>query len=552
MRTTLFLFLNAIFLILIAGNSPALVAQPTLQVVVDRMNVQPGDQLTARVLAKHFPPIRTHGIRIGYDQSLLQCLSVQNTGYYEGYSTFFFRQIDSVGGKAGADEAILGPGWVEKDGAVLEMRFVAIGAGRVYLPFAQTAVYDSGLASIRPIHIDSLLELGSLAAPRLLEPAPMQRDVALDVRFTWTAVDGATSYRVQVARDSAFSYGMEVDNTVAGQDIRTQLSEYNTDHFWRVRAEAPGISSSWSEVRGFTTEARALGTVRLLTPADAALLDGDVSIAFTWEPVDGAEVYDFEISESPGGTPLFLREVHGAAELIVSGLQLVQQKPYHWRVRARSAAGEGSWSMTRSFQLRPSPPQSIVLLLPAEGALVDPRKARLTWERDPNADLYFVQVATIADFSALVWESSVSGPEAQPPALETSTTYYWRVRGLNGAGVGPWSAVRSFLTDAQTSLGETPAAISGLWIGTPAPHPVSDVATLRIELSSAGAAVLDVFDLRGRIVARIAEAEFPEGENLLHWRVTGQGGQPLPAGTYLLRLRTAAGSVMRPVVVAAR
>lgn len=520
-------------------------AQPTMQIVADRADVSPGDHLYARVVVTNFPPFRTHGIRIGYDRGLLRCVSVQNTGFYEGYSTFFFRQIDSIGGKAGADEAILGPGWVHKDGAIIEMKFVAIGSGKVYLPFLQTAVYDSSIAAIQPIVIDSMRVLGTLTAPVLVAPSHQQNDIAQDVEFMWNAVDGASAYRIQVYRDSTFSFAVALDTTVTDTRVPANLTQFQTKHYWRVRAEAVSVTGSWSEAWEFTTAQRQLAVVRLLTPVDGVLLDGSAPMAFTWEAVDGAISYEIEIQEIQSGISVYSKPVAGATELIVRDLVLRQDTPYRWRVRARASDGAGGWSDYRGFQLRPAPPQAIILRAPSDGASVNPLDVRLQWEEEPNANLYFVQLSTAADFSALSWESSVSVPEAAPQNLLVSTRYFWRVRGINGAGLGPWSMARSFVTDAQTSV-RTPAATAVVpLIFVPAPHPVVDHAVLQIQLPTSGAATFDIYDMRGSLVARLLDGQLDAGISTLLWSGRDASGRVLPPGCYLLRLATQDGVATR-------
>ncbi|MDX9760386.1 MAG: FlgD immunoglobulin-like domain containing protein [Bacteroidota bacterium] len=523
-------------------------AQPTMHVVVDRADVNPGDRVYARVVVTNFPPFRTHGIRIGYDRALLRCVSVQNTGFYEGYSTFFFRQIDSIGGKAGADEAILGPGWVNKNGAIIEMQFVALGSGTLYLPFLQSAVYDSGLAIIEPIVIDSMRVLGALAAPTLGTPAHMQGGIPLVAEFVWNPVDGASTYRIQVTRDSAFSFGVALDTVLSDTRLTARLSHFGTRHFWRVRAEAPSVTSSWSEVREFTTEERVLGIVRLLTPADGSLLDGTAPLAFTWEAVEGATAYEFDIQELQSGKTVYNKSVVGATELIVRDLVLRQETPYRWRVRAEADDGIGGWSDAREFQLRPAPPERIVLLAPNDAASVDPRNVRLQWEEEPNAGMYFVQVSTAADFSSLTWETSVSVTEAAPRDLITGTRYFWRVRGINGAGLGPWSLTRSFITDAQTSVHEPPLPEAGLAIGIPSPHPLRDPGTLQIHVPTGGRATVDVIDMSGSLVARLHDGYVEAGVHALQWSGSSSAGNPLPPGCYLLRLATHHGVATRVIL----
>jgi len=92
--------------------------------------------------------MRTYGIRLSYDTSLLRCRSVDKLGYFKGYSTFYFRQIDSLRGSAGADESILGPGFTHAEGALFALRMTALREGVASVDFVTAQFFDSSLASV--------------------------------------------------------------------------------------------------------------------------------------------------------------------------------------------------------------------------------------------------------------------------------------------------------------------------------------------------------------------------------------------------------------------
>jgi hypothetical protein len=61
------------------------------------------------------------------------------------------------------------------------------------------------------------------------------------------------------------------------------------------------------------------------------------------------------------------------------------------------------------------------------------------------------------------------------------------------------------------------------------------------ELPSAGRALLEVFDLRGRRVAVLLDAELAAGHQSTIWNGR-HGDEPLAAGPYLLRLKSCGGT----------
>ncbi len=73
------------------------------------------------------------------------------------------------------------------------------------------------------------------------------------------------------------------------------------------------------------------------------------------------------------------------------------------------------------------------------------------------------------------------------------------------------------------------------------PNPGAAIFTIQASLPAPGAAELAVFDVGGRRLATLHRGRQSERSLQLTWDGRDDGGRPLPAGVYLLRLRTATG-----------
>lgn len=76
----------------------------------------------------------------------------------------------------------------------------------------------------------------------------------------------------------------------------------------------------------------------------------------------------------------------------------------------------------------------------------------LSWNGSPNALSYDLEIATSPDFTSSVVESAsqIAGTTYQPAAtLNDNQAYYWRVRGVNECGAGPWTDPAGFHTKTQ-------------------------------------------------------------------------------------------------------
>jgi len=139
---------------------------------------------------------------------------------------------------------------------------------------------------------------GSTTSPDLTDYAPLAIP-----EFKWTAVEGATSYRLQVSGDIGF--------TTTAVNITTPNTSYTPTNatvfpdgiwYWRVRVEAPApigeYSGVWSFEKVWATETN---KPILNEPVDGAMVDFYDSPLFSWGTVMGAAEYKLQIYSSPGG-----------------------------------------------------------------------------------------------------------------------------------------------------------------------------------------------------------------------------------------------------------
>jgi len=136
------------------------------------------------------------------------------------------------------------------------------------------------------------------------------------------------------------------------------------------------------------------------------------------------------------------------------------------QVRVDNPAAGGNWSIEVSGYSVPQGPQSFsitasaalcptvtpTLSAPPNGATGVSVTPLLDWDDIGGQIAYDVQVATDAAFTNIAASISTSAQSwTVTPALNPSTTYYWRVRSVVSCGISPWSAARTFTTCSATS-----------------------------------------------------------------------------------------------------
>ena len=137
---------------------------------------------------------------------------------------------------------------------------------------------------------------------RLLSPANNATNVSEPVTFTWSAVPGATVYRLFIAGDLA---GVTTDTTL------TRLTPAGTVT-WRVDTGFAGCPDQRSGDFSFSTAQRTCpsGSITIATPANGATVTSPVSYA--WSAITGASAYRLWVSVD-GSAPQLSGRVTGTS-----------------------------------------------------------------------------------------------------------------------------------------------------------------------------------------------------------------------------------------------
>ncbi|WP_419890187.1 fibronectin type III domain-containing protein [Paenibacillus xylanexedens] len=239
------------------------------------------------------------------------------------------------------------------------------------------------------------------------------------INLTWVAIADATKYEI------------EADGVVVATAEEPSYSHTGqlpgTAHKYRIRAMTDTNTSAWTAVLTQSTIPATVNGFMLNTATT-------VAISMKWNPVTGATAYDLEIDGV----------VISASGAVYTKSGLLANTDHTFRIRAKNAAGVGSWSevVTTSTQLNVP---TTLKAVPEESSVT------LTWNEVAGATKYEIEadgivVATVSDL--LYVHNGVLG----------GTIHKYRIRALTDTNVSAWTAILS-----QTTL---PASVSGLSINS--------------------------------------------------------------------------------------
>ena len=206
------------------------------------------------------------------------------------------------------------------------------------------------------VHIDSATSALAVlkydqnpAAPALISPADEGGDLPVNPTLTWSAVQGAESYRVQLAKDSLFTRMVQDVSGITDTMFTVTGLDNGTTYFWRVQAVNYTGSSVWSEAWRFTTIPALPGAVVLVAPDNHATLVAD-SVQLVWRAAEPmVTAYWVELATDSLFTSSEVDSQVTDTTQWVTRLQNGRQ--YWWRVRAKNASGWGPFSDAWTFQV---------------------------------------------------------------------------------------------------------------------------------------------------------------------------------------------------------
>jgi hypothetical protein len=309
-------------------------------------------------------------------------------------------------------------------------------------------------------------------APTLFNPANGATNISLTPNMTWSNVNGATSYHLQIATNGSFNNSIIYDSTSIPATqlmLPSGILGGPFTYYWRVSSINAGGEGGFSVVFHFTTVTGPPPPPILLVPVIGATCVSRFPL-LDWQDTPGATGYRIQISTDASYTNLVVNTTTTASQYQVTGNVLLNNTMYYWHVSASNAGGPGPYSTTWTFTTLPVNPLAPVLLTPANNATGVSLTPSLVWQRGANATAYRLQVSYTSTFNngtIVVDQQNLSDTTYNVPAgtLNGNQTYYWRVSSSNCAATSTYSTVFHFTT-LQTISVNLKVLLEGFYNGS--------------------------------------------------------------------------------------
>ncbi|MFZ3009487.1 MAG: fibronectin type III domain-containing protein [Candidatus Microsaccharimonas sp.] len=279
--------------------------------------------------------------------------------------------------------------------------------------------------------------------------------------FSWTSVQNAANYTLQVATTSNFTGGTYTEYPVTSATTTTATSLTAATNYWaRVRPTNAVGDGLWSNVLPFTTNDIAAPVVTTTSISNS-------QINVTWGAVTNADTYTLQYSLNAGmSSPITITGIAGTSYSLTG---LATGTTYYIQVRGISNSPySGPWSaIVNNTTILPAP-------VCIASTLNSNTQITVSWNASAGALSYTLDYALDSGFTSPTSLTGIAGTNRAVTGLNNGTTYYFRVKGVNGSAPANWGLCPSATTGVSgpSSTGWTVqpyavrsyASLSGLWM----------------------------------------------------------------------------------------
>ncbi len=250
-----------------------------------------------------------------------------------------------------------------------------------------------------------------------------------------------------------------------------------------------------------------------------------------WSPVEGAVLYNLQISKSSDFDSLFSQPQVSVNYYALRNLELGNVH-YYWRVKANNGGNLSEYSESGHFY---SSIEAAELIYPEVNDTVSVTP-EFQWQPVAGASAYRLQISRSPLFSTnhIVYDvDTITSPvHVITGELEPGRSHYWRVYSSTEEYEGPVSEFRRFLTEDVTSIYDADRNPGEFRLNQNYPNPFNPSTVIGFELAEESRVTLSIYNMLGQFIAQISDLTLKAGYHEKRWTASD-----LSAGIYLYEIR---------------
>lgn len=278
-----------------------------------------------------------------------------------------------------------------------------------------------------------------LFPPELATPVNNFYSANLNDTLKWRKLYGASSYNIQISKESNFSE--KIVNSIINSDtlFNYQNLEYDSRYYWRVRGLNTKDTSQWSDTRTFST---LLSSPALLSPVNN-YFGFKLTDTLKWQSVGTGIKYRIQISTDANYDSL-LKDENDISTTKYITLLNKYNTTYFWRVKAYRDVDSSNWSSGYRFTTLMNTP---LLSFPVNNSINLQKNLLVSWKEVSGATSYKLQVSKDNEFiDNLENFYNITANNFELINLDYDSKYFWRIKALRSTDSTIFSLPNNFST----------------------------------------------------------------------------------------------------------
>jgi hypothetical protein len=282
-----------------------------------------------------------------------------------------------------------------------------------------------------------------------------------------------------------------------------------------------------------------IGIYYLMGRALGQGITGTIRDSVTLEPIE-AEV---QVSQAINAdiNPRLSRPDYGRyRRLLAAGSYTLRFIKTGYRQKTASVTVSGSNPINTDVLLAPLNPRppAPVLVYPANAETLTTRFFTYEWSDVSLATRYLLEVATDSLFTnKIVVESTLTTSSYEVDSAMSNNHYFWRVKGGNANGWGPYTEKTDFFVEAIAAIDDAGGIPTRFKLGQNVPNPFNATTRISFDIPKPLKVKVRIYDISGSLVAEPMDNMIEAGHHSLIWNGKDDRGSALASGVYFYSIQ---------------